>query len=83
MPGDEPVPPLWDEIANLLTSAGSPEESMAFRPSAEVQQRVRELLHKLSAGELSADDESELSQFEQAELFMRLVKARLFPQAAT
>jgi hypothetical protein len=76
----EVAPSLWEEIADLLTSDASPEEIVAFRPSAEVQQRVRELLHKSSAGELSADDERELLQFEQAELFMRLVKARLLPR---
>lgn len=76
----EVAPSLWEEIADLLTSDASPEEIVAFRPSAEVQQRVRELLHKSSAGELSVDEERELSQFEQAELFMRLVKARLLPR---
>ncbi len=77
MPVEEASPPLWEEIANLMTSDASPDDIIAFRPSADVQQRVRELLYKSSAGELSPDEDRELSQFEQAELFMRLVKARL------
>lgn len=81
MPVQDVAHPLWEEIAELMTSNASPAEIIAYRPSEVVQARMRELLYKSNAGELSGDDERELSQFEQAELFMRLVKARLLPKA--
>jgi len=64
-----------------MTSDVSPTEMIAYRLSGDVQARARDLLQKSSAEELTADEERELSQFEQAELFMRLVKARLLPTA--
>ncbi len=82
MPVKEPVP-LWEEIADLMTSDASTDEIAAYRPSEGIQQRVRDLLHRSSAGELTYDEERELSQFEQAELFMRLVKVRLLPKAGS
>lgn len=80
MPVKDAVP-LWEEIADLMTSDASPEVIAAYRPSEEIQQHVRDLLHRSNAGELSYDEDRQLSQFEQAELFMRLVKARLLPKA--
>ncbi len=75
--------PLWEEIADLMTSDASADEITAYHPSEAIQQRVRDLLHRSNAGELTYDEERELSQFEQAELFMRLVKVRLLPKAGS
>lgn len=40
-------------------------------------ERAEELLEKLKDGSLSTEERMELDQFEQAERFMRLVKARI------
>lgn len=66
-----------EEIADLLAGGPSPEELLAFRPSAQTQARAEELLEKLKDGRLAAEERAELDQFEQAERFMRLVKARI------
>ena len=68
---------LVDEIADFLASSPTREQLLTFRPSETVQQRARELLTKSNLGTLSAEDERELSQLEQAELLMRLVKSRI------
>ncbi|HPM79611.1 MAG TPA: hypothetical protein PLF81_02885 [Candidatus Anammoximicrobium sp.] len=68
---------LVDEIADFLASSPTREQLLSFRPSEAVQQHVRELLTKSSQGILTAEEERELSQLEQAELLMRLVKSRI------
>ncbi len=68
---------LLEEIADLMASNPTREQLVAFRPSASVQARARELLTRQGIGEITADEQRELDQFEQAELLMRLVKARL------
>lgn len=68
---------LVDEIADFLASGPSREQLLSFRPSEAVQQHARELLTKSNQGTLSAEEERELGQLEQAELLMRLVKSRI------
>lgn len=68
---------LLEEIADLWASGPSPGQLLDFRPSAEVQQRARQLLSKSGAGQISAEEQRELDQYEQAELLMQMVKARL------
>jgi hypothetical protein len=46
-------------------------------PSPQARERAEELLEKAKDGCLSAEERTELDQFEQAERFMRLVKARI------
>ena len=70
-------PRLVDEIADFLASSPTREQLLSFRPSETVQQHARELLTKSSQGTLSAEEDRELSQLEQAELLMRLVKSRI------
>ena len=68
---------LTDEIAELFASCPSRDELLGFRPSDAVVERVRALLDKLKEGELAEEERRELDHYEQAELLMRLVKARL------
>jgi len=71
-------PRLVDEIADFLASNPTQEQLLAFRPSEPVQQQARRLLTKANEGTLSPEEQRELAQFEQAELLMRLVKARIY-----
>jgi hypothetical protein len=68
---------LFEEIATLFASAPSPQEVLDFRPSDAAVQRAQELLDLNRQGQLDEDLRRELDQFEQAELLMRLVKARI------
>jgi hypothetical protein len=68
--------PLLDEVLEFLSGAPSPDEIVAFRPSAAMQTRVSELLDKNQAGTLSADEVVELDEYERLNHFMRLLKAR-------
>jgi hypothetical protein len=43
----------YDEIVDFFARGPSPEEILSFRPSPETQERVRELLERNSAGELT------------------------------
>jgi hypothetical protein len=68
---------LFDEIASFFASAPSQQEILRYRPSAKAQQRSSELIEQARNHELSDELRQELDQFEQAELLMRLVKARI------
>jgi hypothetical protein len=68
---------LFDEIADFIASTPSAQRILEFRPSAAVQERASELLAKLKQESLSPEEEVELDQYEQAELLMRLVKAKV------
>ena len=68
---------LFEEIATLFASAPSPQEVLDFRPSDAAIQRASELLDLNRQDQLDEDLRQELDQYEQAELLMRLVKARI------
>lgn len=66
----------YDEIVDLFARGAAPEEIVSFRPSPETQERVRELLERNSADELTEDEAAELECFGELEHLMQLVKAR-------
>ncbi|MCX7418393.1 MAG: hypothetical protein NT013_02505 [Planctomycetia bacterium] len=66
-----------DEIADLLAPRPSRDEVLAFRPSEEVETRFAELIAKQRAEGLSDDEQEEFEQFQQTEMLLRLLKARL------
>ncbi len=68
---------LFEEIATLFASAPSSQEIIDFRPSQTAVDRASELLEWNRQDRLDDDQREELKQFEQAELLMRLVKARI------
>jgi hypothetical protein len=71
------LPLLWDEIAVLLTSGSSPATILSYRLPRSLERRAQRLLAKSKRRRLTPDEERDLFQFDQAELFLRLVKARL------
>lgn len=73
----ESPPRLFDEIADLFASCPDRESLVAFKPSEAVQTRARVLLDKQVEERLTREEERELNELEQAELLMRLVKARV------
>jgi hypothetical protein len=71
----------YDEVVDLFARGSSSAEILAFRPSAETQERVRQLLARNKTGELTADEEAELERFGELEHLMQLVKARALAYA--
>jgi hypothetical protein len=65
----------YDEIVDLFARTSST-EVLAFRPSIESQERVRYLLERNDAGDLTEDEAGELDRFGELEHLMQLVKAR-------
>ncbi|MEK6262173.1 MAG: hypothetical protein AABP62_26545 [Planctomycetota bacterium] len=70
-------PQVFEEIAEFLAAFPSREQVLAFRPSPETQERARKLLEKSNTGELTDEEREELEDFGRAELFVRMLKARL------
>ena len=66
----------YDEIVDVLARGGGAGTVLAFRPSAEAQARVRDLLARSKAGTLTDDEQAELDRFEEIERLMQFVKAR-------
>ncbi|MEO7591116.1 MAG: hypothetical protein ABI134_07880 [Byssovorax sp.] len=66
----------YDEIIDVFARGGGAGTVLAFRPSAETQDRVRDLLARSKAGALTDDEQAELDQFGEIEHLMQLVKAR-------
>lgn len=66
----------YDEIVDLFARGASPAEILAFHPSNETRARVRELLEKNSADELTDDEAAELECYGEVEHFMQLIKIR-------
>ena len=66
----------YDEIVDFFARGASSADVLAFRPSAETQQRVRELLERNAAAELTEEEAAELEHFGELEHLMQLVKAR-------
>lgn len=66
----------YDEIVDLFARGASSAEVLAFRPSPETQQRVRDLLDRNAADELTEEEAAELERFGELEHLMQLVKAR-------
>jgi len=66
----------YDEIVDLFARGASAAEILAFRPSVETQDRVRELLERNAADELTEEEAAELECFGEIEHFMQLIKIR-------
>jgi hypothetical protein len=74
---------LFDELATFFASAPSQQEILDYRPLESVVRRASELLELNREGRLGESLSEELDQFEQAELLMRLVKARIRAEGKT
>jgi hypothetical protein len=66
----------YDEIVDFFARGASPAEVLAFRPSDETLERVRYLLDRNAADELTDEEAEELECLGEVEHFMQLVKAR-------
>ena len=72
------TPPDYAGLSDLLETLArlpSPQEVLALRPAANLQDRIEELLAKSRAGGLSADEQRERTRYEYIEHIVRLAKA--------
>lgn len=70
-------PSLINDFADFLKRGPSEEEIVAWRPSAEVEDRYIELTAKNKEATLTAEESRELEAFLNSEVVLSLLKARL------
>jgi hypothetical protein len=66
----------YDEIVDLFARGASSAEVLAFRPSPETQERVRELLERNADAELTDEEAAELECLGELEHLLQLVRIR-------
>jgi hypothetical protein len=74
---------IYYYILNFITSNPNPEEIAAFSPTLEMQQRLRTLLERDRAGELTAAEHLELDEYERIEHLVIMFKAGNLPNLST
>lgn len=68
--------PVYLELIDFIAGDATPEQIIAFRPSANAQGRVEQLIRKAKEDQLSGDEQAELDYFFQLEHILRIAKAR-------
>jgi len=66
-------------ILNFLASAPTAEEIAAFRPTPEMQERLRVLVARSKAGELTSAEQAELDEYERIEHLVIMLKMGNLP----
>ncbi len=70
-------------ILNFLASNPTPEEIAAFAPTLEMQERLRILLTRSHAGELTPVERMELDEYERIEHVVIMLKAGSLPYVSS
>ncbi len=70
------APPAYLELIDFIARGSTPEQVLAFRPSADAQERIEALLARAKEDRLSPDEQAELDHFFQLEHILRVAKAR-------
>lgn len=80
----ETRPTIQDErtIIEVLASQPAPEQVLELRPSAELQQRARELLARSSEGRLVTEEVAELERYLLLEHLVRMAKGHAYRRLA-
>jgi hypothetical protein len=80
-------PPLpakvYRYVLNFLASQPTPQEIANFRPTDEMQARLRELVAKNKEGDLSAAETEELAEYERIEHLLVMIKLGNLPYLTT
>ncbi|PZO13851.1 MAG: hypothetical protein DCF25_15620 [Leptolyngbya foveolarum] len=66
---------VYRYVLDFLTSQPTPEQIADFRPTAEMQSRLKFLVEKELGGALSQQEQLELSEYEQIEHLIIMFKA--------
>jgi len=67
---------VYLELIDFIAAGATSEQVIHFRPSANAQARVEELIGKAKEDRLSQDEQAELDYFFQLEHILRVAKAR-------
>lgn len=71
-----PVPvQVYQYILNFLASNPTPQQIAEFKPTPEMQDRLRTLLTRSKAGELTPIESQELNEYERIEHLIVMIKA--------
>jgi hypothetical protein len=73
------APPQFEGLGDVLECLAhlpAPQEVLALRPSAALQERISALLERQRNGGLSADEEREWEQYKYVEHLVRIAKAK-------
>lgn len=65
-----------EEVVDFFSRGPTPQEIAAFRLSDAAQDRLRELLHRNSAGELTPDEERQLDEMMLLNDIVSLIRVR-------
>lgn len=68
--------PIFQELLDFLVEKASPQELLTFSVSEDAQKRADELTEKNKAGSLTAQEQAELEQMLEFDLFVTALKAR-------
>ena len=68
--------PIYLELVDFVAGGTTPEDVVNFRPSAEAQQRVAELIEREGESRLTPEEAAELSHFLELEHILRMAKAK-------
>lgn len=66
---------IYRYILNFLASNPTPEQIAEFKPTLEMQERLRTLLARSNAGELTPTELKELDEYERIEHLVVIIKA--------
>ncbi len=70
---------IYQYILDFLTSRPTPAQILAFRPTMEMQERLKTLLTRSKTGELTPKEQQELDEYERIEHLIMMLKAGSFP----
>ncbi|MGK7889529.1 MAG: hypothetical protein AB4042_09355 [Leptolyngbyaceae cyanobacterium] len=74
-----PSTQVYRYILDFLTSQPTPEQVAAFRPTPEMQARIRYLLGQSREGRLTPDESQELDEYERIEHLIIMLKSGNLP----
>jgi hypothetical protein len=70
------VSPAYLDIIDFIAAGTTPEAVVKYRPSAEAQMRVADLVEREKHGGLSTEETAELDHFLELEHILRMAKAK-------
>ena len=70
---------IYQYILEFLASKPTPEQIIAFHPTAQMQERLKTLLTLSKTGKLTTTEQQELDEYERIEHIIVMLKAGSFP----
>jgi hypothetical protein len=74
---------IYHYVLSFLAEKPTPADIMAFRPTDEMQQRLKTLLNRNKLGELTPAEAKELDEYDRIEHLVVMLKAGVLPYLTT